>query len=184
MQRRIKNKYYHKKTEVMKVQFSLLKAKAPILQQPIKSHSLYKLPIPATQLPSARIAKRKAMLLTIADTLAKPFANSAKDLVIPPLIAGVIITTTNNSNNNKYKCDYNDSNRFKNNENRASKKGKYKQSNAAEENKKSAMCIKHIAPETPTKNIKMTISPLINEEEAYKLYQPYNVDDNVNNYKN
>ena len=57
-----------------------------------------------------------------------------------------------------------------NNKSKSFKKGKYKQSNTAEEDEESVMCIKHNAPETPTKNIEMAISPLINEKEAYELY--------------
>jgi hypothetical protein len=50
--------------------------------------------------------------------------------------------------------------------------------------KESAICIKHIAFETPAKNIEMAISPLINEKETYKLYQLYNIDNNINDYEN
>jgi hypothetical protein len=46
------------------------------------------------------------------------------------------------------------------------------------------MCIEHIAPETPANNMELAISPLINEEEVYELYQPYNIDNNVNDYEN
>ena len=163
---KLKNEYYHKKNGGDKSAILIIQSQSSNIAMTNKKPLAKWIANTGDTAPFCKNCKKKGHATNNCWHLNKAFCKSCKRFGH----STANCWNDNNNNNNKCKCDYNDSNRSKNNESRSFKKRKYKLSNAAKEDKESAMCIKYIAPKNPTKNIEMTISPLINEEEEYKLY--------------